>query len=192
MSAQATVVEPIAVIGLGNVLLGDDGFGPTVVEWVRSHYRLPPGVALIDAGTPGLDLASYLIEREAVLLVDTVASTGEQGELRIYRGDELRRLPLKPRVSPHDPALGEALGIAELAGAAPHELVLIGAIPESVDARVSLGARMRGAVTGAATLVIAELERLGVHVVRGTTPAQAPPWWSVATPEVTARRSILG
>lgn len=175
-----TAVEPIAVVGLGNVLLGDDGFGPTVIEWLRARWRLPREVELIDAGTPGLDLASYLIERECVVLVDTVAATGEPGELRLYRGDELRRLPLKPRVSPHDPALGEALGIAELSGVAPRELMLVGVIPETVAASTQLSARVRQSVAAATTLVLAELARVGVNAEALPRPAAGPPWWSVA------------
>jgi len=68
-------VEPsehraVSVIGLGNVFLGDDGFGPLAVETFRCQYECGPEVEVLDLGTPGLDLAPYLYGRELVVIVD--------------------------------------------------------------------------------------------------------------------------
>ena len=95
----------VTIIGLGNVLLGDDGFGPFVVEVLRRSYILPAEVELLDLGTPGLGLISYLCGSEAVVIVDTVAGVGIPGNVRVYEGADLERLPSHPRVSPHDPAV---------------------------------------------------------------------------------------
>ena len=59
----------LAVIGLGNVLLGDDGFGPFVVELLRRRYGFPPAVELLDLGTPGLGLVTYVHGHDAVVIV---------------------------------------------------------------------------------------------------------------------------
>lgn len=168
---------PVAVIGLGSVLLSDDGFGPNVVELLRAHWDFPDSVALVDAGTPGLALAGYLHRREIVILVDTVSGNGAPGELRTYRGEELRMLPLKPRVNPHDPAVQEALWIAELGGSGPRDVLLIGTIPASTEQGTSVTAPVRAAIILAANRVVEELTAAGVAVQRRATPRASQAWW---------------
>ena len=173
---------PIAVIGLGSVLLTDDGFGPNVVELLRAGWDFPEDVAIVDAGTPGLGLAGYLHRREVVILIDTVAATGAPGELRAYRGEELRLLPMKPRVNPHDPAVQEALWIAELGGHGPRDVSLIGVIPSSTEPGTSLSATVQPAVTAAAERVITELAARGITARRRDTPRATQAWWIEAQP----------
>lgn len=167
----------IAVIGLGNVLLGDDGFGPYVVELLRSGWDFPADVDVIDAGTPGLDLVTFLDGRECAILVDAVAAEGPPGELRLYSGEDLQRMPPKPRVSPHDPAVHEALGIVELAGRGPRRVVLIGAIPQSLELGAGITPAMHSAATAAADAVVAELAGVGAAPVRRAATAAPDPWW---------------
>jgi len=71
--ATLTATHPYSVIGLGNVFLGDDGFGPLAVETFRSQFAYGPEVEVLDLGTPGLDLAPYLYDRKLVVIVDAVA-----------------------------------------------------------------------------------------------------------------------
>ena len=167
---------PIAVIGIGNVLLGDDGFGPYVVELLQSRWSFPSTVALIDAGTPGLDLVSYLLGREVVILVDAIAADGQPGELRVYSGAELQRLPLQPRVSPHDPAVQEALWTAQLAGFDP-QVILIGAIPLATETGAGLSPTLRDTALDAAVLVVRELREHDIKVTTCRSQATPSLWW---------------
>ena len=177
MIPATEAVAPIAVIGLGNVLLGDDGFWPFVVELLRARWKFPATVALVDAGTPGLDLVTHLDGREVAILVDTVAATGAAGELRRYRGEELRRMPPKPRVSPHDPAVQEALGITELAGRGPREVLLLGVIPESRELGAGMTHSVRAAAAVAAALVVRELASYGAAPLLRPEPGDPDAWW---------------
>lgn len=167
----------VAVIGLGNVLLGDDGFGPFVVEQLRAGWDFPADVEVIDAGTPGLDLVTFLDGRECVVLLDAVGADGPPGDLRLYSGEDLRRIPPKPRVSPHDPAVQEALGIVELAGRGPRRVVLIGAIPGSLELGAGISSALRAAATAAVDVVLAELVRCGAPAEKRGAPRPADPWW---------------
>jgi len=170
----------VAVIGLGNVLLGDDGFGPTLVELLRSGWDLGDDVVVIDAGTPSLELAGYLDGHERVILVDTVAAEGEPGELRTYRGEQLAALPMKPRVSPHDAAVQEALAIVDLAGNGPCEVTLVGVIPASTEKGTGIGAEVAATMEGAIDLVVTELRRGGVEAARRAQPRRCEAWWLAA------------
>jgi len=97
---RATEVEApvVHVIGLGNVLMGDDALGPWVIHHLSANYELPDDVQLLDAGTPGLDLTPYLSGVPVVILVDTVRSDGAPGELRLYRKESLLKLAPQPRL----------------------------------------------------------------------------------------------
>lgn len=167
---------PLAVIGIGNILLGDDGFGPYVVELLHAQWDFPDSVALLDAGTPGLDLVSYLHGRQAAILVDAVTAVGPPGALRLYRGADLEKMAPQPRVSPHDPAVHEALQIAELAGDRPHVL-LVGVIPQSTRLGVGLSAAVRDAASAASTIVVHELMVCGAAPTLRRKPLTPGAWW---------------
>lgn len=167
----------IAVIGLGNVLMGDDAFGPYVVRELQARYAFSDDVDVQDLGTPGIDLTAQLGGLSALILVDTVKSAGAPGELRTHRRDDILRHAPPPRLSPHDPSLKEALLMAEFAGGGPSEVLLVGVIPESVATGVGLRAPVRAAVDGALEAVVRELERLGA-APRPLPPGQAADiWW---------------
>jgi hydrogenase maturation protease len=93
--------------------MGDDGIGPFVLKILESRYEFPSNVVLHDLGTPGLGIASFFSDYDAVILIDAVSAKGQPGELRQYRKEQLVRVPIPQRVSPHDPALVEALGCSQ-------------------------------------------------------------------------------
>lgn len=167
----------IAVIGIGNVLTGDDAVGPTVVRVFEAEWALPDDVEVIDAGTPGLDLTAYVADLEAVILVDSVKARGAPGELRTYDKKELVERPPALALSPHEPGVREALQNAELMGVAPRTARLVAVIPRSVETGIALSAPVRAAVPAAVAKVAEELKALGVPLVRRDPPAPPDLWW---------------
>lgn len=179
MTAIEVTAPRIAVIGLGNVLLGDDGFGPFVVEQLAAQWDFPASVMLTDGGTPGLGLVTLLADCDEAILVDCVAASGSPGELRCYSDEELRALPLKPRVSPHDPAVQEALAITRLLGQGPRHVSLIGVIPDSLEVATDLSAPVLAAAPAAVALVVEALAKAGELPVRRATLRTPDPWWEI-------------
>jgi hydrogenase maturation protease len=170
--------EPrIAVVGLGNVLMEDDAFGPWVIQVLLAEHEFPADVAVLDLGTPGLDLTPYITGLEALILVDTVRSEAPPGSLRLYRRDEILRHPPQPRLSPHDPALKEALLTAEFAGIGPREVLLIGVVPDRTGTGVGLSAPVGAAIRAAVDEVRRELERLGARSSPSREPLVPAVWW---------------
>jgi hydrogenase maturation protease len=160
------------VLGLGNVLMGDDGFGPAVVHAFESTYAVGPDVGVVDLGTPGLDLVPWLIDTPRVILVDTVKAKLPPGALRIYdKADVLRYAP-SVRVGPHDPGVKEALLALEFAGRAPGELTLIGAVPARTEMALELSDELKAAVPHAAAAVADALERWGIALERRPEPGR--------------------
>jgi hydrogenase maturation protease len=172
----------IRVLGLGNVLMGDDAAGPWVVEHLRAEYDFGPGVSVTDLGTPGLDLVPHLSGARVVVLVDTVKSDAPPGTLRLYRRDEILKHPPGPRTSPHDPAVKETLLYLDLAGSGPEELLLVGIVPGHVGKGLGLTPAVAEAVAKAAETVVAELRGLGVAVERREGAVPAAPWWAGEEP----------
>jgi hydrogenase maturation protease len=175
-------MSKIAVLGLGNVLIGDDAFGPHVVRLFAAEYDADPEVEVLDFGTPGFDLAPFLMDAEKVVLVDTVKARGEPGELRFYSKADILRTPLtSARVNPHDPGLKETLLLLDLQGVAPKEVHFIGVIPESVKTGIRISDPVRAAIPRAIEAVVETLGRLGYPPRRRAVPADAELWWEAGT-----------
>ena len=167
----------IGVLSLGNVLMGDDGIGPFILRILESRYEFPPNVVLHDLGTPGLGITSFFADYDSIILIDAVSATGQPGDVHLYRKDQLIRVPIPQRVSPHDPALVEALFFAEFSGQCPRDVLLVGVVPESTELGCGISHPLHKAVEPAMTAVIDELNSLGVTVhLRGCA---LPPsiWW---------------
>ena len=167
----------IRVLGLGNVLMSDDGFGPYVARVLEAFYEFPEDVEVIDVGTPGLDLTPYLLNTEAVIFIDTVTSDGAPGDTRVYDRTEILRHPPQARTGPHDPALKEALLTVDAAGAGPKRVTLIGVVPEWIATGVTLSPAVSGAVTTVVRRVIDELDRMGVPAIPRPVPETPHIWW---------------
>jgi len=167
----------VRILGLGNVLMGDDALGPWVIEELLAKWEFPKDVSVIDVGTPGLDLIPYLADADTILMVDTVKADAPAGWVRVYSRDELLARPPQPRVSPHDPGVADALFTLSFAGSAPRDLVLVGVVPEVVAKGVGLSASVQAAVERAALEVVERLNDLGLPPRRKAAPQPTSPWW---------------
>ncbi len=167
----------IAVIGIGNVLTGDDALGPYVVRVVEARYELPDGVQVIDAGTPGYDLTAFLVGLDAVILVDAVKAKGAPGEIRTFdKAALLERAPILA-MSPHEPGVREALLNGDFMGVTPPVVRLVGVIPARTDTGVGLSDEVRASVPAAVRQVARELAALGVELRERTPPRPPDLWW---------------
>lgn len=167
----------VRILGLGNVLMSDDGFGPYAVRVLDAFYEMPENVQVIDAGTPGLDLTPYLFDADVVIFLDTVKSEGRPGDIRTFTQPEILRAGPPTRLSPHDPGIKESLMTLAAAGHAPKEVMLIGVVPEWVATGVSLSGSLRAAIAPAISLALTQLERLGCTARPRPVPRRPDTWW---------------
>ena len=167
----------VAIIGIGNVLAGDDAIGPHVVRVLEARFALPDGVQVIDAGTPGYDLTAFLVGLDAVVLVDAVKARGAPGEVRTF--DHAALLEKKPilALSPHEPGVREALLNAEFMGVTPRVVRLVGIIPGGATSGIGLSAEVRAAVPAAIDAVVSELAAVGVDLRERTPRVEPDLWW---------------
>ena len=170
-------MKRIGILGIGNVLIGDDAVGPTVVNHLDAFWELPEGVVLEDIGTPSLDMAGRLATFDAVILVDAVSAKAEPGTIRNYTIEEILRHPPGLRLSPHDPSLKETLLTVQMLDECPKSLTLVGIVPESLDG-FGLTPAVEAAVPFAAQEVIVQLAALGVTAKVRPVPKPVACWWA--------------
>ena len=170
-------VPKVRVLGLGNVLMGDDALGPWVIEELLANWEFPENVEVVDVGTPGLDLVPYVGGADIILIVDTVKSDGPPGRICVYEREQLLARPAEPRLSPHDPGLKEVLFALTLAGSAPEDVVLVGVVPGAVEMGVGLSPAVQEAVPRAAAALVERLTTLGFAPRRRANAIPPSPWW---------------
>jgi hydrogenase maturation protease len=162
--------------------MGDDGFGPTVVRTLEAGYRLPPGVTVEDAGTPGLGFSTLLEGLDILLVVDTIKLPEPAGTLRVLRREEVFRHGPPPRMNPHEPGLHDALMSLELSDDMPRHFRIVGAVPGRVERGTDLTPALAAAVPRAVSAIVAELAGQGVALERRAEPAEPDLWWRRLAP----------
>jgi len=125
--------ERILVLGIGNLLWADEGFGVRVVEALHAGYALPEHVVPLDGGTQGLYLLPHLEDAAAVVIVDAIDYGLAPGTLRVLCDDEIPSVLGARKVSLHQTGFQEILALLELRDRAPRRLRLVGVQPERLD-----------------------------------------------------------
>jgi hydrogenase maturation protease len=170
-------VKTALIGGIGNVLLGDDGVGPYVLALLESQYAFADNVKLVDLGTPALDLTHQIVGLDAVILVDSVASGDPAGTITLYRKQDIvRDMPVE-RLDPHSPALSECLLTAEMLGASPKNVLLVGIVGETYEPGSPLTTAVQDSVAPAMEAVLTELRRLGFDYTKRPLPNAPGIWW---------------
>lgn len=159
----------LLVLGLGNVLLTDDGVGPAAITLLRDRHRAPGGVLVLDGGTLGLSLLGYVEDAETLVLVDAVMADAAPGTLVRLEGRDVGPA-VATRLSPHQVGVADLLDGADWHGRRPPRLILLGIVPASIELGLGLSPAVAGAVPELVELVIREASLLG-HEFTAASPA---------------------
>lgn len=164
--------------GIGNVLLGDDGVGPYILRLLESRYRFSDEVELADLGTPALDLTHQIVGLRSLILIDSVASDEDApGTVVLYRKEEIMSVAPGERLDPHSPALSECLLTAEMLGASPEHVLLVGIVGETYEPGEPMSTAVRQSVEEAIQAILQELRGLGFSFEKKTSATEAGIWW---------------
>ena len=153
----------VLVAGIGNIFLGDDGFGVEVVRRLAAR-GLPDGVQVVDFGIRGFDLAHALMDSPSTaVLVDATPRGGQPGTLYLL---EASVAPGDPSVEPHDMDPASVLRLVEALGGRPPRVLVVGCEPatrmtgEEEEVVTELSEPVRGAVAGAVRMVESLIDEL--------------------------------
>ncbi len=123
----------ILMLGIGNILWADEGFGVRALERFHARYRTAANVSLLDGGTQGLYLVQFVQEADYLLVFDAIDYGLTPGALKIVQGDEVPKFTGAKKMSLHQTGFQEVLSAADLLGSYPEKLVLVGCQPLDLE-----------------------------------------------------------
>jgi hydrogenase maturation protease len=161
----------VVVLGIGNVLWADEGFGVRCVEALQREWTFAPDVELLDGGTQGLYLLQNVQSASRLLIFDAIDYGLAPGTLKLVENDEVPRFMGAKKMSLHQTGFQEVLSLAQLTGHFPEQVLLIGCQPEELD---DYGGSLRPIVKQtmgqALQLAIERLQAWGCEPVRRAQP----------------------
>ena len=137
---------PVLVLGLGNLLLGDDAVGLRLLEMLQCDPAVGPGVEFIDGGTQGLALLPYLEGRRALLVLDAVGLGAVPGTVHMMGRGQIETFRARRAGSAHEGNALELLATARMLGDLPDDVTIAGIEPAEVSTGIGLSDEVQAAV----------------------------------------------
>lgn len=162
--------DNVLILGIGNVLWADEGFGVRCVEHLAQNWALPETVKLLDGGTQGLYLLPFLEEADTLVVFDAVDYGLTPGTMKVVEGDEVPRFMGAKKMSLHQTGFQDVIATAQLMGYCPETLILIGCQPEELE---DYGGGLRDVVAAqiepAVHIALTKLAQMGIVAQPGAT-----------------------
>jgi hydrogenase maturation protease len=170
---QSAPPPPVLVLGLGNMLLGDDGVGPALLRKLGEKYSRVREVECVDGGTQGLALLGYLAERTTLVLLDAYSGGKAPGEVTVLNKSEVLASGARRATTAHEGNAGELLAVAQLVGELPEQVFLVGVEPERVRTELGLSASVKAALPAACACACEIIEQ-AVSELAGSSARLVP------------------
>ena len=167
------MTDRVLILGIGNLLWADEGFGVRCVEAMAETFAMPEGVTLLDGGTQGLYLLPFLEQADALIVFDAIDYGLPPGTMKIVRDDEVPAFMGAKKMSLHQTGFQDVIATATLMGYRPAKMVLIGCQPVELE---DFGGGLRPAVAAripqALEIARATLAEWGIAVSEGRSRAE--------------------
>lgn len=167
---MTAVQKKIGIAGVGNYIVGDEGFGVHVVHYLQENYLFPDRVEIQDVGTAGIYMAPFLEECDPIFVIDVVDIQGEPGSFHYYDLQDVKAGNFQMRMSPHQLGFLEILEVSKLRDQAPEHVEFYTVIPKKLDDSVELSEEVAARKVEVADMILARLAQLGVQVLRKDLP----------------------
>lgn len=155
----------VLILGIGNLLWADEGFGVRAVETLNQRFLLPDNVRLMDGGTQGIYLVPYVQQADVLVIFDAIDYGLPPGTLKIIRDADVPKFMGVKKMSLHQTGFQEVLALAELLGDYPEQLLLIGVQPVDIeDYGGSLTAEAKAQIAPALNIAVDFVRSLGLDV----------------------------
>ena len=153
----------ILVLGVGNILLGDEGVGVRVVERLQERYTFSDDVEFVDGGTAGLELLSFLDDKEHLIIIDAIIGEEAPGTVKKMMLQDPPAF-FQNRISPHQLGLSEMMSCAAMTDNLPAHISLYGVIPVTLETGLELSDEVAAVVEDITLQVVQDLHSLGVDI----------------------------
>ena len=154
----------ILVLGIGNVLLTDEGIGVRALNELERRYTFPENVELLDGGTAGIELLRHIRNRDYLIIIDAMKFDQEPGTVSRVEGQDVPAA-FRTRISPHQLGLSDLLAAAMLTDELPKNLVLFGVEPESLNIGLDLTDTVEASLEKLTGAILEELRSIGCSIV---------------------------
>ncbi|MDV7340273.1 HyaD/HybD family hydrogenase maturation endopeptidase [Terasakiella sp. A23] len=165
----------ILVIGLGNVLMQDEGVGVRAVEALEGLYDVPENVVMMDGGTTGTELLEPMRDVKHLIVTDSVNTGDPEGTL-VRLADEQVPAFFQTKISNHQLGLSDLLGILQLQGQSPETVTIIGMVPYKLEESLGLSPETEERVYKMLDMLVDEIEGRGVELTKRDVPVAG--FWS--------------
>lgn len=155
----------VLVLGVGNILMGDEGIGTRAVDLLERRYSFPGNVEILDGGTSGIELLRHIEGRDCLILIDAVKSGQVPGTVVRVEGEDVPAR-FRTRISPHQLGISDLLATARLTGSVPKNMVLFGIEPKDVTMKLEMSPEVEAGMVHLAEVVVEELRGIGCPVER--------------------------
>ncbi len=151
----------IAIIGIGNILLKDEGVGVRVIQELMDNYTFPTNIQLIDGGTLGPHLLNYIKGFEEIIVIDAIQGGEEPGTLYKFLLDQIP-LEVTTKLSTHQVGVLEVLSQVKLLGEQPR-VTFIGVEPQDISPwGMELTPFVKDKIPALIEIIFSELEEHGI------------------------------
>ena len=151
----------VLVLGIGNLLLSDEGVGVKAVEELENRYDCSDAVEIVDGGTSGSELLPYFDDRSHILIIDAVKTGNKPGAIvRIENPPAF----FQKKISPHQIGLADVLGLAAITDNLPRNITLFGIEPKELSTGLDLSTEVARNLSRLVDMVVEELKSIGVKV----------------------------
>lgn len=148
----------VMVLGIGNVLMSDEGVGCHAIKRLIERYDIPDEVEILDGGTTGMELLPLLEEVDELIVVDAVRCGKPPASIVLLEGSQVP-VYFKTKISPHQVGLSDVLASLAFKGSAPRRVVLIGVQPLTLDLAMELSPEVEARLDDVASMIAVELAK---------------------------------
>jgi hydrogenase maturation protease len=154
--------KKVMILGIGNLLFTDEGFGVRVIQRLMEEYEFTPAVTLVDGGVLGLNLLGVISEADELIVVDAIRNRGTPGDLYRLEGEAIPER-IRAKNSLHQVDFLEALTLCKALDKAPPNTVILGVEPSDIETLgIELTPLLRNKIFPVIEMVFAELNRLNI------------------------------
>lgn len=162
-----TTFERILVIGMGNVLMRDEGIGVRAVEELEARYDVPAHVCLMDGGTTGMELFEPMRNADCLIVADAVNAGAPPGTLVRIANEEIHAF-FQTKLSNHQLGLSDLLALLAFKGETPRHVAIVGMVPHVLENKLGLSAPAAAGLDEMVRMLVDELEKVGAGVTART------------------------
>jgi hydrogenase maturation protease len=151
------------VLGIGNLLIGDEGVGCRTVEELNKRFQLPEDVECIDGGTAGFELLPFFDDKDQVILVDALRNEMDPGTVMMVEDEYVPKAFLNS-ITPHQLGISDVLAAAQLEDNLPGKLILFGIEPKQLEVGIKLSTEVETGMEKVINAVVEQLRNFGYEV----------------------------